>query len=83
MMSAYLGSMTMVLKLPFTSAASTNGLHRYSGFGMDVGDGSGRCSWDVADVGVVERLGGRGARDIDRLYRGTNNELLVSASYPE
>jgi hypothetical protein len=32
MMSTYLGSITIVLKLPFTSAASANGLDRYSGF---------------------------------------------------
>lgn len=28
MISTYLGNMTMVLKLPFTRAASANGLHR-------------------------------------------------------
>lgn len=31
MMSTYLGSITMVLRLPLTSAASTKGLHRYRG----------------------------------------------------
>lgn len=31
-MSTYLGSITIVLKLPFTRAASANGLDRYSGF---------------------------------------------------
>jgi len=31
-MSTYLGSITMVLRFPLTSAASTKGLHRYSGF---------------------------------------------------
>jgi hypothetical protein len=35
--------MTMVLKLPLTSAASTKGLHRYSGFVGDdeIGEGGG------------------------------------------
>ena len=32
MMSVYFGCMTIVLKLPFTSAASTKGLHKCSGF---------------------------------------------------
>lgn len=32
MMSTYLGSITMVLRFPLTSAASIKGLHRYSGF---------------------------------------------------
>jgi hypothetical protein len=40
-MSTYLGSMTMVLKLPLTSAASTNGLHKYNGFEGDEGIGEG------------------------------------------
>jgi hypothetical protein len=35
MMSTYFGSMTIVLKFPFTSAASTNGLERYKGLGID------------------------------------------------
>ena len=34
MISTYLGNMTIVLKLPFTSAASTNGRHRYNGSGL-------------------------------------------------
>lgn len=71
MTSAYFGSITMVLKLPFTRAASTKGLHKYNGFGVvvPVGVVGGRESVDgkVADVGVVDRLGGRGARCIDRL----------------
>ncbi len=29
--STYLGSITMVLKFPFTNAASTNGRHKYNG----------------------------------------------------
>ncbi len=71
--SAYFGNMTIVLKLPFTSAASTKGLHRYNGFGAEglVGVAGGRESVDgkLADVGVVERRGGRWLRCIDRLYR--------------
>lgn len=61
--STYLGSITIVLKLPFTSAASTNGLQRYNGFwpGVVDGDAGGRLSaledvGKVADVGVGERL---------------------------
>lgn len=67
--SAYFGSITMCLKLPFTSAASTNGLHRYSGLGIEgvVGvPGSDSVDGNVEDVGVVERFGGRGARLIER-----------------
>ena len=71
MTSAYFGSMTMVLKLPFTSAASTKGLHRYSGFGTEglvgVAGGSESVDGKFADVGVVDRLGGRWLRCIDRL----------------
>ena len=38
--STYFGSMTIVLKFPLTSAASTNGLHRNNGFWvMRDGDG--------------------------------------------
>lgn len=76
MMSVYLGCMTMVLKLPFTRAASTKGLHKYKGFCVGVGLlglASGRDSVEfegkVAEVGVVARFGGRGARVIDRLQR--------------
>ncbi len=72
MTSAYFGSMTIVLKLPFTNAASTNGLHKYNGLGTEglVGVGGGRESVDgkLADVGVVERLGGRWLRCIERLH---------------
>lgn len=76
MMSVYLGCMTIVLKFPFTRAASTNGLQRYSGFVVAgagtvvlglVGNDSVEFDGNVADVGVVDRLGGRGARAIDRL----------------
>lgn len=74
MTSVYLGCMTIVLKLPFTNAASTKGLHKYRGFwvgfvaefGLDGGNDS--VEGKVADVGVVDRFGGRGARDIERLY---------------
>jgi len=60
----------MVLKLPLTRAASTNGLHKYRGFGTELtgdgGTGGGGMS-NVAEVGVGERFGPRGARDIERL----------------
>ena len=75
MMSVYFGCITMVLKLPLTSAASTNGLQRYKGFcagagllGLDGGNDSVELDGKVAEVGVVDRLGGRGARVIDRLH---------------
>lgn len=79
-MSAYLGCITIVLKLPFTSAASTNGLQRYKGFwvgagllGLEGGNESEEFEGNVAEVGVVARLGGRGARDIDRLQHISND----------
>lgn len=63
----------MVLKLPLTSAASTNGLHRYKGLGREglVGVAGGNESVDgkVADVGVVDLLGGRWLpRCMERLH---------------
>lgn len=75
MISTYFGSITIVLKLPFTSAASTNGLHRYRAFGSrgSTGDdGIEAGFWtsfggNVADVGVGERLGGLWDRVIERL----------------
>ena len=74
-MSTYFGNMTIVLKLPLISAASTKGLHRYRGFCpfVEDGDGGGMESeliefGKVADVGVGERRGARGpARCIVRL----------------
>lgn len=79
MISTYFGSMTIVLKLPLTRAASTNGLHRYKGFwaagdGAD-GDERGAESFEaalgkVAEVGVGERFGALGPeRCIERLIR--------------
>lgn len=79
MISTYFGSMTIVLKLPLTSAASTNGLHRYNGFcvaadGVD-GDERGPESFEealgkVIEVGVGERFGPLGPeRCIERLIR--------------
>ena len=63
--------MTMVLKFPLTRAASTKGLHRYSGFGgvgaVGLGGGNDSVEGKVAEVGVVDRLGGFGALFIDRL----------------
>jgi len=63
----------MVLKLPFTRAASTNGLHRYNAFGAGVPPGDGGIGIDgmysevgeVAEVGVVDLLvGPRGWRPV-------------------
>lgn len=70
--STYFGCITIVLKLPFTSAASTKGLQRNSGFwigwGLDgLEGGNESVDGNDPDVGVVDRLGGRGARLIDRL----------------
>jgi hypothetical protein len=58
--------MTIVLKFPLTSAASTNGLQRYKGFwvpGTET-DGDAGGTWstkvevvDMVEVGVGERLG--------------------------
>ena len=67
MTSTYFGNITIVLKFPFTRAASTNGLHRYSGFCTAApGDGGTGDRFEpsgyVADVGVGERFGARGAR---------------------
>lgn len=64
----------MVLKFPLTKADSTNGLHKYNGFDGDdpVGDGGtgggGISGGKVAEVGVGDLLGPRGARLMDRLY---------------
>jgi hypothetical protein len=56
--------MTIVLKLPLTRAASTNGLHKYNGFwapgAIPEGDAGGATSFEVGnveEVGVGERLG--------------------------
>ena len=68
MTSTYLGSMTIVLKFPLTSAASEKGLHKYRGFCTavdgDGGTGGGfmPSGGNVAEVGVGDRLGARGAR---------------------
>lgn len=73
--SVYFGCITIVLKFPLTSAASTKGLHKKSGFctGCGLEGLEGGCEsvpGNVADVGVVDRLGGRGALVIDRLNMG-------------
>ena len=73
MTSTYLGSITMVLKFPLTSAASTNGLERNNGLGpVDEGEGGTEVGLEAsggkpAEVGVGERFGPRGARFILRL----------------
>ena len=67
--------MTIVLKLPLTRAASTNGLHKYNGFwapgAVPEGDAGGAPSFEVGnveEVGVGERLGPLGPeRFIERL----------------
>ena len=68
--SAYFGSMMMALKLPVTSAASTNGLHRYRGLGAPgllggllpcSGSESEELDGKVAEVGVVDRRGFEGS----------------------
>lgn len=59
------------MKLPFTSAASTKGLHRYNGFDGVVTTGDGgviSVGEKVPLVGVGERFA-RGARAIERLQR--------------
>lgn len=79
--STYFGSITIVLKFPLTSAASTKGLERNRGFGIagTVNDGEtafgGFISVDerVAEVGVVALFGALWARVIDRLC-DTNNK---------
>ena len=73
MTSTYLGNITMVLKFPFTRAASTNGLQRNKGLGaVAKGEGGTEVGLEAsggkpAEVGVGERLGPRGARFILRL----------------
>ena len=74
MMSTYFGNITIVLKFPFTRAASTNGRHRYKGFRgagggiAAAGDGRESAGENVAEVGVGDRLG-RWARVMERLER--------------
>jgi hypothetical protein len=79
MMSTYFGSITIVLKFPFTRAASTNGLQRYKGFEgggvrgvVTTGDGRASAGGNVAEVGVGVRLG-RWARVIERLEQDGQN----------
>jgi hypothetical protein len=77
MISTYFGSMTIVLKLPLTRAASTKGLQRYKGLlGVDAagegGNGGVVASGggNVAEVGVGDLLlGPRGWRDMERLEK--------------
>jgi hypothetical protein len=73
MISTYFGNITIVLKLPFTRAASTNGLQRYNAFGAGAPPGEGGMGnegrdsdvEDVAEVGVVDLLiGPRGWRPV-------------------
>lgn len=89
MMSTYLGSITMVLKFPLTSAASTKGLHRYKGFGaLATGDagttglgGTDSRGEKVAEVGVVDLFGALGARVIDRLHRCERRWRVMEVYY--
>lgn len=89
-MSVYFGCITIVLKFPFTSAASTKGLQRYKGFGTeaagvvvegDVGKDSVEFDGNVAEVGVVDRLGGRGARVIERPIE-LKNDIMPRVKLP-
>ena len=48
MISTYFGSMTIVLKFPFTKAASTKGLQRYKGF----------AAAGTTDDGTIGGIGG-------------------------
>lgn len=86
MISTYFGSITIVLKFPFTRAASTNGLHRYSGFGAaTVGDGGAAlCGTsegeNAAEVGVGDRLG-RCPRVIERLESAQRSSKLFHKLY--
>jgi hypothetical protein len=78
--------MTIVLKLPLTSAASTKGLHKYNGFwtpgAVPEGDAGGATSFEagnVEEVGVGERLGPLGpVRCIVRLSQITSREIRVN-----
>lgn len=78
MISTYFGNITIVLKLPLTSADSTNGLHKYRGLFEDnpVGDGGtgggGMSDGNVAEVGVGDRFGPRGARLMERLDKASD-----------
>ena len=75
--STYFGNTTIVLKFPFTRAASTKGLQRYNGLlsGADGADGVAAMAMfmlsggNVVEVGVGERFGARGARPSFRLYQ--------------
>ena len=72
--STYFGSITIVLKLPFTRAASTKGLQRYRGFEGEFPPGEGgrggggmvSVVGDIEFVGVGDRLP-RGPRLMERL----------------
>jgi len=76
--STYFGSITIVLKLPLTRAASTNGLERNRGFGIagaveTTFGGAISVGEMVAEVGVVALFGALWERVIDRLH-DTHNE---------
>ena len=64
MISTYFGSMTIVLKFPLTSAASTKGLQRYKGFGTAGTAGDGAIAFEAGRNslgGWVAEVGGVGA----------------------
>ena len=71
MISTYLGKMTIVLKFPFTSAASAKGEQRYKGLPLGV--------WRLGDGGREEplrRIGDWGALGVgDRRCRGLRVRL--------
>jgi hypothetical protein len=72
MMSTYLGSITIVLKLPFTSAASANGLERYNGFAA-AAPGEGGSS----EPEESERTIGAGERPVRGVRLRLNEGLQV------
>jgi hypothetical protein len=79
--STYFGSITIVLKFPLTSAASTNGLERYRGFfiaGTIGEEFGGLISADVAEDGVVVLFdGARWARVIERLHETSSESFKL------
>ena len=59
-MSTYFGSLTMVLKFPFTNAASTNGRDMYKGFWFMLSPGEPPGEARTGDGSILFWLGERG-----------------------
>lgn len=76
-MSTYFGSITMVLKFPFTRAESAKGLHKYRGLEMAPSslDAEPRefVRERVPELGVGERLGLLGA-----LFLFPKNDIFLA-----